>query len=110
MDVIEAYVRRLPSLDDRWEPAGHDREELAEALTLGGVAGIATHPLDNVRGNILMLIDGDPDKLFGLSGLPGGFALDDILAMVEQGAGEPIDRDGRFGPVLIRPDPILRRL
>jgi Phosphatase len=76
-------------------------------LVLGGVAGTATHPLDNVRGNILMLLDGDPDKLFGLSGLPGDLDLDEILTLVEQGAGAPIDHDARFGPVEIRPEPIL---
>jgi hypothetical protein len=107
MDVIEAHVRRLPPLDERWEPAAHERTALAQALLLGGVAGTATHPLDNVRGNILMLIDGDPDKLFGLSRMPGGFDLDDILSLVEQGSGAPIDHDARFGPVDIRPDPIL---
>ncbi|HEY6567620.1 MAG TPA: phosphatase [Actinomycetota bacterium] len=107
MDVIRAHVRRLPPLDERWDPRSHDRADLAQALLLGGVAGTATHPLDNVRGNILMLIDRDPDKLFGLSGLPGGFDLDDILSMVEVGAGTPIDHDERFGPVDIRPEPVL---
>lgn len=107
MDVIEAHVSRLPPLDERWEPAIYARDALAQALVVGGVAGTATHPLDNVRGNILMLIDGDDDKLFGLSGLPGGSDLDDILSMVERGAGASIDHDARFGPVQIEPDPIL---
>ena len=72
MDVIEAHVRRLPPIDERWSPRPCSREELERALVIGGVAGTASHALDNVRGNILMLIDGDPDKQFGLSGLPGG--------------------------------------
>ena len=62
--------------------AVHPDDALAAALLDGGVAGTATHPLDNVRANALMLIDGDPDKLFGLTGLPGGFDLDGILDLV----------------------------
>ena len=42
MDVIEAHVRRLPPLDDRWWPRAQDAEALAEALLEGGVAGTAT--------------------------------------------------------------------
>ena len=107
MDVIEAHVRRLPPLDDRWTPRPWAREALEAALVAGEVAGIATHPLDNVRANILMLLDGDPDKLFGLSGLPGTFGFDDILDLVAAGAGPPIDHDARYGDVEIAPAPIL---
>lgn len=108
MDVIEAHVRRLPPLDDRWWPRAQDAVALAEALLEGGVAGTATHPLDNVRGNALMLLEGDPDKLFGFDAdLPAGLDLDDVLAIVETGAGSLIDRDARYGPVDIRPEPIL---
>ena len=53
----------------------------------GGVAGIATHPLDNVRGNAQMLLDRDPDKEFGLSGLQEGMSLDRVLSLVEAAAG-----------------------
>ncbi len=73
----------------------------------GGVAGIATHPLDNVRGNAQMLLDRDPDKEFGLSGLQDGMSLDRVLALVERAAGTPMDREGRYGPVEIMPGPIL---
>lgn len=81
--------------------------ELERALLAGLVAGWATHPLDNVRGNAQMLLDRDPDKEFGLSGLQTGQTLDDILDLVEQAAGAPIDREARTGPVEIRPEPIL---
>ena len=54
MDVIERHVRRLPSLDERWSPRPHAREDLATALLAGDVAGTATHPLDNVRANALL--------------------------------------------------------
>lgn len=108
MDVIERHVRRLPALDDRWNPRPHERALLLDALLEGDVAGTATHPLDNVRANALMLIDGDPDKLFGLSGLPGSFDLDGILDLVAVGAGAPIDREALYGPVEIAPEPILQ--
>jgi len=107
MDVIERHVSRLPSLDDRWVPRRHPRELLMAALLAGHVAGTATHPLDNVRANALLLIDGDPDKLFGLSGVPGSFDLDAILDLIADGAGAPIDRDARYGPVEIAAEPIL---
>lgn len=107
MDVIGRHVARLPSLDERWTPRARDHDELAAALLAGDVAGTATHPLDNVRANALMLIDGDPDKLFGLSGLPGTFDIDGILDLVAEGAGVPIDHEARYGPVEIAPEPIV---
>ena len=107
MDVIRRHVRRLPALDGRWTPRPCSRDELEAALLAGDVAGTATHPLDNVRDNALMLIDGDPDKLFGLSGLPGSFDLDGILDLVAEAAGAPIDHEARYGPVEIAPGPIL---
>ena len=107
MDVIGRHVRRLPALDDRWVPRPHTRDELERALLSGMIAGWATHPIDNVRGNALALLDGDTDKLFGLTGLTEGVDLDGILSLVESAAGAPIDRDARYGPVDIRPAPVL---
>jgi hypothetical protein len=107
MDVIGRHVRRLPGLDDRWTPREHTRDELERGLLSGMVAGWASHPIDNVRGNALLLLDGDPDKQFGLSGLADGIDLDAILSLVETAAGAPIDRDARYGPVDIRPTPIV---
>lgn len=107
MDVIEAHVRRLPELDDRWTPRTVPEGELLAALLAGNVAGTASHPLDNVRNNALLLLDGDRDKEFGMPGVAAGLELEDILSLVETAAGTPIDRDARFGPVDIRPEPIL---
>jgi hypothetical protein len=76
-------------------------------LLAGLVAGWATHPLDNVRGNAQMLLDRDPDKEFGLTGLQDGMDLDAILTLVGDAAGAPIDREARTGPVEIKPEPIL---
>jgi hypothetical protein len=107
-DVIEAHVRRLPPFDpDLWAPRPITRAELERALLAGLVAGWATHPLDNVRANAQLLLDHDPDKEFGLTGLQDGRSLDSILDLVERAAGAPIEREARSGPVEIRPEPIV---
>jgi len=107
-DVIEAHVRRLPTLDRAsWAPRPVRRNELERALLAGLVAGWATHPLDNVRGNAQLLLDRDPDKEFGLTGLQDGISLDGVLDLVEAAAGAPIDREARTGPVEIRPGPSM---
>jgi len=107
-DVIEAHVRRLPPIDRRlWTPRAISRDELERALLAGMIAGWATHPLDNVRGNAQMLLDHDPDKEFGLTGLQRGMSLERVLGLVEEAAGAPIDREARTGPVEIRPAPIV---
>jgi hypothetical protein len=107
MDVIEAHARRLPPVDDRFTPRPYPREELARALEAGRVAGVATHPLDNVRGNARLLLEGDPDKQFGLTGLQDGLVLQDVLDLVSAGSGVAIDPTHGYGDVLIAPEPIL---
>jgi hypothetical protein len=107
MDVIEAHARRLPIVDERFTPRSYPRDELTRALVAGRVAGVATHPLDNVRRNARLLLEGDPDKQFGLTGLQDGLALPDVLDLVSTGAGATIDPSEEFGDVLIEPDPIL---
>src|SRR6187200_1021901 len=107
-DVIEAHVRRLPPLDRAsWTLRTVPRAELERALLAGLVAGSATHPLDNVRGNAQLLLDRDPDKEFGLTGLQDGRSLDSILDLVGTAAGAPIEREALSGPVEIRPEPIV---
>lgn len=107
-DVIEAHVRRLPAVDRRlWTPRAISRDDLERALLAGMIAGWATHPLDNVRGNAQLLLDRDPDKEFGLTGLQRAMSLERILRLVEEAAGAPIDREARTGPVEIRPGPII---
>ena len=107
MDIIEAHARRIPTVDDRWAVRPHTRAELLEGLLAGKAAGVAAHPVDNVRRNIQLLVEQDPDKLFGMSDMPGRFGFDEILGLVEAEAGAPIDRAARFGPVHIEPEPIL---
>ena len=91
-------------------PRTHPTEELARALVSGEVAGTATHPLDNVRGNVRLLLEGDPDKEFGLTGLQDGFDEEGVLRLIEEAAGARIDRHARTGPVGIRPEPMLAEL
>ena len=56
-DVIENHVRRLPPPDPvLWSPRLVQAAELEHALLTGRVAGPATHPLDNVRGNGTSLV------------------------------------------------------
>ena len=78
-------------LDERWDPRPYPREELVRALDAGGVAGPAGHPHHNVLGNFRMLVDHDPDKLFGLSNMPEPFGFEDIVRIVGEASGVPID-------------------
>jgi hypothetical protein len=91
MDVIEAHASRLPVLDERWDPRPYPREELVRALDAGGVAGPAGHPHHNVFGNIRMLVEHDPDKLFGLSNMPEPFGFEAIVRIVGDASGVPLD-------------------
>jgi len=107
VDVIEAHAARLPVLDERWEVRPYSREELELALVEGGVAGPAGHPHDNVFGNIRMLVDHDPDKLFGLSGVPEPFGFEDIVRLVGEAAGAPIDALATEGSPDIDPGAVV---
>jgi hypothetical protein len=78
-------------LDERWDPRPYPREELTRALVAGGVAGPAGHQHDNVFGNIRKLVEHDPDKLFGLSDMPEPFGFEDIVRLVGEASGVPID-------------------
>jgi hypothetical protein len=62
-----------------------------EALDAGGVAGPAGHPHHNVFENIRKLVEHDPDKLFGLSDMPEPFGFGDIVRIVGEASGAPID-------------------
>jgi len=57
-----------------------------------------------------MLLAGDPDKEFGLSGLRDGFDQEAVLRLVETAAGASIDREAADGPVEIRTEPMLGEL
>jgi Phosphatase len=107
MDVIERHAARLPRIDDRWAARHVDRDELVAGLLDGRIAGREiSHPLDNVLGNIHLLIAGDPDKQFGMSGL-GTFTESEVLELVATAAGFEPEEGVRSGPVPVDPVRVL---
>lgn len=94
-------------LDERWEARPYPREELTQALVAGRVAGPAGHPHHNVFGNIRMLVEHDPDKLFGLSDMPEPFGFEDIVRLVGEASGVPIDALATEGAPDIDPGAVL---
>lgn len=108
MDVLESHAARLPSLDGRWSARRYEHDELVAGLLDGRIAGpITSHPMDNVRGNIALLVEGDPDKQFGMSGLAGAMEEDDILAAVGRLAGFDPEAVAPSGPTPIDPERVL---
>ncbi len=107
VDVIGSHVAQLPSLDGRWTPRAVSREDLVRGLLEGRIAGPeVSHPLDNVLWNIRLLHEGDPDKLFGLSGVES-MPPDETLALVGRAAGFRPDPRARTGPVPVDPELVL---
>jgi hypothetical protein len=108
MDVTAAHARQLPRIDDRWEPRSCSRQELRRGLLEGRIAGPeVSHPMDNVRRNIELMCSGDPDKLFGLSGIAGALDPEEVLALVGRAAGFAASPAWRTGPVPVDPDLVL---
>jgi Phosphatase len=106
MDALQAHAARLPAVDDRWTPRPHQHDELVAGLLEGRVAGpVTSHPMENVRGNIALLCEGDEDKQFGMSGLAGAMDPDDVLEAVAVLAGfRPV---ASTGPTAIDPERVL---
>jgi hypothetical protein len=98
---------RLPKPDDRWVPREYPREILLDALIEGGMAGVVTHPMDNVLWKIGLLCDGDPGSQFGLTGVDT-LTEGKVLRLVAQESGIDPDPARRFGPVRVDPEPVLR--
>ena len=108
MDVIAEHAARLPEIGDRWAPHPYPREELRRGLLEGRIAGPEiSHAMDNVRRNIGLLHEGDPDKLFGLSGLEASMTPEAILGLVGRASGFVPVPEWRTGPVPIDPDLVL---
>lgn len=108
LDVTESHAARLPAIDDRWIPRVHERAELLEALVEGAMAGPeVSHPMDNVRGNIQLLCEGDPDKQFGMTGLQS-FAPDEVFAIVAAASGFAPEHARTGGPVPVDPELVLQ--
>jgi hypothetical protein len=107
MDVIGSHAARLPAIDERWIPRPTDRDDLVAGLVDGRVAcEEVSHPFDNVRRNIRLLCEGDPDKQFGLTGLQDR-SPEDVLALVADAAGFDPDSIADGGPVPIDPERVL---
>lgn len=107
MDVIGSHAARLPAIDDRWTPGPIDHDELILGLLEGAVAGEeVSHPFDNVLRNIRLLVEGDPDKQFGMSGLQT-LTEGEVLALVAEAAGFDPDPRVLTGPVPVDPELVL---
>ena len=106
MDVIGSHAARLPKLDDRWLPQPSERDDLILGLLEGRVAlEQVSHPLDNVLNNIRLLVEGDPDKQFGMTGLQT-LSEREILALVARASGFDVPTV-RTGPVPIDPELVI---
>ena len=104
---MEPQAALFAKTDDRWVPAAYPREELLAGLVAGGMAGIVSHPMDNVLWKIGLLCDGDPDAQFGLTGV-SGMPRGEVLRLVADASGFEPDPLVRWGPVRVDPEPILR--
>ena len=108
MDVIESHAAHLPAIDERWTRQIDDRDELIRGLLDGRIAGPSlSHPLDNVLRNIRLLCEGEPDKQFGMSGLPGAYTQVEVLGLVGRAAGFRPDPTATTGPVPVDPERVL---
>jgi hypothetical protein len=106
VDVIGTHAARLPRLDERWTPQPFDRDDLIAGLLEGRVAfEEVSHPLDNVLNNIRLLVEGDHDKQFGMSGLQT-FTQGEVLALVAEASGFEVS-DAADGPVPVDPELVL---
>ncbi|HEU4356343.1 MAG TPA: phosphatase [Actinomycetota bacterium] len=108
MDVIAEHAAQLPQIGDRWGPHGYARDELRRGLLEGRIAGPeVSHAMDNVRRNIGLLVEGDPDKLFGLSGVAESISSEAVLELVGRASGFVPDPGWQTGPVPVDPDLVL---
>jgi Phosphatase len=107
MSASQPHLLRFPKPDDRWVPREYPREILLDALIEGGMAGVVTHPMDNVLWKIGLLCDGDLGSQFGLTGVDT-LTEGKVLRLVAQESGIDPDPARRFGPVRVGPEPVLR--
>lgn len=91
---------------EHWIPGEYDRETLRRALLEGGAAGVNTHDRPNVVWKIKRLVQGDPDSLFGLSGV-SDLPYADVLRLVAEAAGIDPDPTVFHGHVVVDADRVL---
>jgi hypothetical protein len=61
----------------------------------------------NVQRNIRLLLEGDPDKQFGMTGLEGSMVPEAVLELVGRASGFTPDPGWTTGPVPVDPDLVL---
>lgn len=91
---------------ERWTPGAHSRDELVRGLLDGGVAGVNSHDRPNVLWKIKRLVEGDPDLLFGLSGV-SDLPFEVVLGLMAGAAGFSADPEVRHGVVLVDPARVI---
>ena len=65
-------------LERRWTPGAHSEDELIDGLLRGGMAGVVSHPMDNVLWKVGLVM--------GVANLVGGYV----------GARTAVSRGSRF--------------
>jgi hypothetical protein len=106
VDVSAAHAASLPETDDRWMPAHFSRDELLTATVEGGMAGVVSHPLDNVLRHIERMCEGDPGFQFGLSGLTV-YLPEQVLALVADASGFTPEEGATQGAFRVEAERIL---
>ena len=106
MAAIEPQLPRAVDLDERWTPRPFPREELLRGLLDGGMAGVVSHPMDNVLWKIGLLCDGDPMSQFGLTGVDR-MTRGEVVELVARASGFEPDPRVRTGPVRVAAERIL---
>jgi hypothetical protein len=106
MAAIEPQLPSEVDLDERWTPRRYGCDALLRGMVHGGMAGVVSHPMDNVLWKIGLLCDGDPTSQFGMSGVA---RLDrtEVLQLVAAASGFEPDPRVRLGPVRVVPERIL---
>jgi hypothetical protein len=104
--AIEPQLPDPVDLDHRWTPRPHRHDELIRGLLQGGMAGVVSHPMDNVLWKIGLLCDGDPTSQFGMTGVDS-LGRSEVLQLVAEASGFEPDPRVRMGPVRVRAERIL---
>src|SRR2546421_2053913 len=106
MAAPEHDLPRLPKPDHHWEPRPYPSDELMKAILHGGMAGVVSHPLDNVLWKIGLLCDGDERSQFGLKGVCD-LSEAEVLQLVSEGSGWWPEPESRFGPFRVAAERVL---
>ena len=106
MAALKPDQARASKRDDRWEPRPYPRDELVQAVLDGGMAGVVSHPLDNVLWKVGLLCEGDPGSQFGLSGVCD-LSETEVMRLVAEASGWEPHPGSRFGPVQVDPARVL---